>query len=169
MVSTSSKQRRGAGAGCPVAGSRSAPNVIPAEVVGSGTARSYSPKVRDTIKRRQREPVEGFAGTHGCSAGVRYQGRSPPSSICRKHRVGRRGGSKDRRHAEGGPQHRFPGQRGGLFLHAGATAGRDNHDRQRNGAFNDVHTPYFDFNDRIFGVVAAYWVALVQEELKAPD
>jgi hippurate hydrolase len=55
------------------AGDRNAPNVIPSEAIVCGTARSYSPTVRDLIERRLKALAEACAGTYGCSAEADYR------------------------------------------------------------------------------------------------
>ncbi len=55
------------------AGDRNAPNVIPSEAIVCGTARSYSPAVRDLIERRLKALAEACAGTYGCSAEADYR------------------------------------------------------------------------------------------------
>lgn len=45
-------------------------NVIPARVELSGTVRTYSPRVRETVLRRVREVVEGVAAACGATAGL---------------------------------------------------------------------------------------------------
>jgi amidohydrolase len=46
----------------------SAPNVIPDEAVLEGTLRSFSEPVREMLRRRVREVLEGTAAAHGCRA-----------------------------------------------------------------------------------------------------
>ena len=55
------------------AGDRNAPNVIPSEAIVCGTARSYSPAVRDLMERRLKALAEACAGTYGCSAEADYR------------------------------------------------------------------------------------------------
>ncbi|HEX5042356.1 MAG TPA: amidohydrolase [Candidatus Polarisedimenticolaceae bacterium] len=45
-----------------------APNVIPEEAVLEGTLRSFAPHVREMLRRRVREVLEGTAAAHGCTA-----------------------------------------------------------------------------------------------------
>ena len=50
-----------------------AANVIPAETVLFGTARSFSPAVRDLLERRVGELAQGRAKLYGARAGVEYR------------------------------------------------------------------------------------------------
>ncbi len=68
-------------------------NVMPAKVVLGGTARSYTPAVRDTMERRMRELATGLAASFGCTAEVEYDRvRHRPGEPCgaNRHRRGRR-------------------------------------------------------------------------------
>jgi len=52
-------------------------NVIPEEVILTGTIRSYTKKTRDLLLSRFRQVVEGVAGTHLCRAELEIQEISP--------------------------------------------------------------------------------------------
>src|SRR6185369_3243176 len=60
-----------------VAGSAGSPNVIPSEVLVSGTARSFSADVRDLLERRLAEVAAGIAQAGGCTAESKYLRRYP--------------------------------------------------------------------------------------------
>jgi hippurate hydrolase len=49
-------------------------------------------------------------------------------------------------------------QRPGAFMLAGNGVAPD-------GTYHHVHTPHFDFNDRLLTIGAAYWVSLVAPAL----
>ena len=60
------------------AGHRDAPNIIPAEAVVSGTARSYAPAIQDLIETRLRAIAAACAAAFGCSAEIDYRRLFPP-------------------------------------------------------------------------------------------
>ena len=60
------------------AGDYHSPNIIPAKVVVRGTARSYTPQVRDTLERRLGELAAGCAAASGGTARLTYTRRYPP-------------------------------------------------------------------------------------------
>ncbi len=143
------------------AGAAEAPNVIPAEVVIRGTARSYAPAVRSLLKARLQHLAEGLAALSGCTAVVTFQDGYPAlinspaeTAIAISAATALVGaGSVD----------------GAI---APLTAGEDfAYLLQRrpganmmigNGPGGHLHTPGYDFNDRILVLGAAYWVSLVK-------
>jgi metal-dependent amidase/aminoacylase/carboxypeptidase family protein len=60
-----------------VAGTADAPNIIPSRATVTGTARSFSPDVRDTIERRLGEIARAHALAFGCTAEIAYRRLSP--------------------------------------------------------------------------------------------
>ncbi|GGB11953.1 amidohydrolase [Brucella endophytica] len=154
------------------AGAEGAPNIIPDTVVVKGTARSYSPAVRDTIERRLAEVSEGLAATHGCRAEPVYVRRYPPlindaEATAKAVRaasdiVGRDKIDDDSVRQTGAEDFSFMLEaRPGAMIMIG-------NGRNDDGSFHFVHTPHYDFNDEIITLGAAYWVSLVQQELSAP-
>jgi len=150
-------------------GAIGSPNIIPSEVVVAGTARSYSPKVRDTLERRLREVAEGLAATSGCTAAMHYQRRYPPlvnhaeqtaiaagvaASIVGADKVDTampmRTGAEDFSF--------MLEKKPGAFIFIGNGVKPD-------GSSHYVHTPLYDFNDEILALGATYWVTLVGQEL----
>ncbi len=151
------------------AGAAGSPNIIPPEVVVSGTARSYSPAVRDTLERRLRETAEGLAATYGCTAEVHYHRRYPPlinhpeqTAIAAGVAAGIVGADKvatDIPRLTGAEDFSFMlQQRPGAFILIGNGVEPD-------GSYHYVHTPHYDFNDAIIALGATYWVSLVGHEL----
>ncbi len=59
------------------AGTPGSPNVIPSEVLIKGTARSFTPAVRDLLERRLAEVATGIAQAGGCTAECKYNRRYP--------------------------------------------------------------------------------------------
>jgi hippurate hydrolase len=151
------------------AGAAGSPNIIPPEVVVSGTARSYSPAVRDTLERRLRETAEGLAATYRCTAAVHYHRRYPPlinhpeqTAIAAGVAAGIVGADKvatDIPRLTGAEDFSFMlQQRPGAFILIGNGVEPD-------GSYHYVHTPHYDFNDAIITLGATYWVSLVGHEL----
>ncbi|MGK9230563.1 amidohydrolase [Inquilinus limosus] len=150
-------------------GSIGSPNIIPPEVVVAGTARSYSPKVRDTIERRLRETAEGLAATYGCTAKVEYQRRYPPL-VNHPEQTGIAAGVAAKIVGADKVATNIPPITGaedfsfmlekkpGAFIMIGNGVNPD-------GSYHYVHTPHYDFNDEILALGATYWVTLVGEEL----
>jgi hippurate hydrolase len=153
-------------------GSLSSTNVMPAEIVIGGTARSYMPAVRETIERRMRELAEGLAASFGCKAELVY----------------RRGTDALVNHAEqteaalaaatalvGAAQvngkadpvlgaEDFAGMlaaRPGAFVFMGNGGG--------GATSKGLHTPHYDFNDDAISYGVGYWVSLVHQELGGLD
>ncbi|WP_291295759.1 M20 aminoacylase family protein [Elioraea sp.] len=150
-------------------GSPLSSNVMPAELVVTGTSRSYSPAVRELLERRIGELAQGLALAHGCTAEAVY----------------RRGVSATVNHAEqtdvalavaaglvgeeavNGAMVPVTGAEDfglmleacpGNFMFIGGGTGAD-------GTSPNLHTPHFDFNDAIIPLGVAYWVGLVEQEL----
>ncbi len=151
------------------AGHREAPNIIPAETVVCGTARSYSPAVRDLIEKRLKALAEASAATYGCSAEVDYDRRYPPlvthagqtdvSVAAARALVGERAVIAEAPLVTGSEDFAFMlEKKPGSFIMIGNGVEAD-------GSYHYVHTPEYDFNDAILTLGAAYWVSLVAEEL----
>ncbi len=149
-------------------GMTTALNVMPAEAVVGGVARSYLPAVRDTMERRLRELANGLAALAGCSAEIEY----------------RRHGTALVNHAEqtaiaiavaselvgadqvdGNAPARTGGEdfasmlqaKPGNFIYVGQGAG---------GATSEgLHQPTYDFNDDAIPYGVGYWVSLVTQQL----
>jgi amidohydrolase len=71
----------------------SAPNVIPDEAVLEGTLRSFAPAVREMLRRRVREVLEGTAAAHGCRAEMELRPGYPavvndPEAVARVRKAG---------------------------------------------------------------------------------
>ncbi len=150
-------------------GDPGSPNIIPSEVMVTGTARSYSPKIRDLMERRLGEIARAQAEAFGCTAEVIYQRRYPPlvthaeqtavSIAAASAVVGADKVEVDARPFMGSEDFSFMlAARPGGFIMIGngvATDGKTHH----------VHTPGYDFNDDIIPLGVAYWVRLVEAEL----
>lgn len=151
-------------------GALGSPNVIPSEVVISGTARSYSAAVRDLLERRLAQVAGGVAQSTGCQVACHYQRRYPAlinaadqTSTCFEAAaltVGR-----DRVHhpapSTGAEDFAFMLERKpGAYIWIGNGADGE-------AGSENVHSPRYDFNDEILTIGAAYWLNIVRAELDA--
>lgn len=149
-------------------GDAGSPNVIPTEVTITGTARCFSESVRDLIERRLGEIADAQALAFGCRAEICHTRLCPPlvsdpeattrSENAATALVGA---------ARVGPAALMTGSEdfsfmleacSGSFILIGNGTDKD-------GNFDALHTPSYDFNDDILPLGAAYWVSLVQQEL----
>jgi hippurate hydrolase len=151
------------------AGSAESPNVMPAQVTVSGTARSYTTSVRDILENRLRELAQSLAAAQGCTADVQY------------HRRGTAVVNHDEQFAVAvavatdlaGADHVDPNVRrstGGedfasLLEACPGAFMRIGNGTRADGSFSSLHTPTYDFNDEIIPWGVAYWVGLVRHEL----
>jgi amidohydrolase len=150
-------------------GSAGSPNVIPSEVLISGTARSFSADVRDLLERRLAEVAAGIAQAGGCTAESKYLRRYPAlvNSVeqtslaveAAAMTVGRENVDPNTPRISGAEDFAFMlEKKPGAYIMIG-NGGPDE------GGCHNVHSPLYDFNDRILTTGAAYWVNLVQVEL----
>jgi amidohydrolase len=151
------------------AGNAGSPNVIPSEVLISGTARSFSADVRDLLERRLAEVAAGIAQAGGCTAESKYLRRYPAlvNSVeqtslaveAAAMTVGRDKVDPNTPRISGAEDFAFMlEKKPGAYIMIG-NGGPDE------GGCHNVHSPLYDFNDRILTTGAAYWVNLVQVEL----
>lgn len=152
-------------------GSWNAPNVIPADVIVRGTARSYTPAVRDLMERRMGELAASLAAAHGCTAEYHYERRYPPLVNAPEQTRVAISAAADTVGAGNVDGNLTPitGAEDFAFMlekKAGAYIMIGNGGDEAGGC-HYVHTPLYDFNDRILVTGAAYWVNLVARELGA--
>ncbi|WP_114377276.1 M20 aminoacylase family protein [Elioraea thermophila] len=146
-----------------------APNVMPAEIVLSGTARSFSPAVRDLLERRVGELAHGLAALYGARAEVEYR-RGTPATVNHPDQtrlalaaaadvVGEDAVDGAISPVTGAEDFALMLEaRPGNFMFIGGGAGPD-------GTSPGLHTPEFDFNDETIPLGVAYWVSVVEREL----
>ena len=149
-------------------GSMASTNVMPAEMVIGGTARSFTEAVRDTMENRMREIAAGLAATFGCTAEVEYLRRgtalvnhAEQSDIALRAATAVVGA--DRTTGQAGPV--TGGEdfslmlkaRPGAFMFMGIGAGGPSSE--------GLHTPTYDFNDDAIPLGVSYWLSLVRQEL----
>jgi amidohydrolase len=139
-------------------------NVIPQHAVLRGTARSFSASVRDQMRERVREIVEGTARAYGCRADLTYTSDYPvlvndanrtefaadvASEIAGASKVNR-----DFPPMMSAEDFAFMlQQRPGAFIYIG------------NGDSAGLHHPAYNFNDEAIPVGTSYWVRLAESAL----
>ncbi|EJB05695.1 amidohydrolase [Rhizobium leguminosarum bv. trifolii WSM597] len=149
------------------AGDPKALNVIPDIVEIGGTARAYSPDVRDQLESEIGRLASGTAAMYGISADYRFERRIPPvvndgdATARALAAAGTVFGGKVRTSfppSTAGDDFAFFAQNApGCYVWLGNGPAVD-------GALH--HNTAYDFNDEALGYGAAYWVALVERELK---
>lgn len=150
------------------AGNPKALNVIPDIVEIGGTARAYSPEVRDQLEAEIGRLAQGTAAMFGISVDYEFERRIPPvvnDADAAARALGAAQavfGEKARTSfppSTAGDDFAFFGQNApGCYVWLGNGPAVD-------GALH--HNTAYDFNDEALGYGAAYWVALVERELKA--
>ncbi|WP_434711310.1 M20 family metallopeptidase [Rhizobium sp. YTUHZ045] len=149
------------------AGDAKALNVIPDIVEIGGTARAFSPAVRDELETEIGRLASGTAAMYGVSADYRFQRRIPP--------VINNADATSRALAAAGivfgekVQRSFPPSTAGDDFAFFAENAPGCYVWMGNGPAVDGalhHNTAYDFNDEALGYGAAYWVALVEGELK---
>jgi amidohydrolase len=150
-------------------GEFTSPNIIPSEVVVRGTSRSYKPAIRDLLQKRIAELAHSLAGAYGCTADIDYD-RGYPTLVNHAEQtaisvaaatalVGAENVADDAPPGTGSEDFAYMLQvRPGGFVRIGNGIEPD-------GSFHNLHTPLYDFNDKILTLGAHYWVSLVQQEL----
>ena len=143
----------------------SADNIIPQTARRSGTARSLTPEVRDTLEKRLHEVVEGTARVYGATARLTYKRDYP---VTKNHErqtafaaevagevVGRDRVDTKAPPVMGAEDFSFMLEaRPGAFIFVG------------NGDSAGLHHPNYNFNDEAIPVGTSYWVKLVETALR---
>lgn len=146
-------------------GQKTALNVMPAEVVVGGVARSYLPEVRDTIERRIREIAEGLATTFGCSTDIWYW-RHGTALVNHADQTAIAIATAS---AVVGPESvdgDCPPRTGGEDFASMLLAKPGNFIWLGQGNTAGLHEPTYDFNDEAIPYGVSYWVSLVMSQLK---
>ncbi|MBX5047581.1 M20 aminoacylase family protein [Rhizobium lentis] len=149
------------------AGDSKALNVIPDIVEIGGTARAYTPEVRDQLETEIGRLASGTAAMYGISADYRFERRIPPvvndadATARALAAAGSTFGEKVRTifpPSTAGDDFAFFAENApGCYAWLGNGPAVD-------GALH--HNAAYDFNDGALGYGAAYWAALVERELK---
>jgi hippurate hydrolase len=141
-----------------------ADNVIPQHALLRGTARSFTPQVRELLHKRIGELVEGTARMYGASAKVTYTSGYPvvvnhDRETAFAADIAREIAGKDKVDTNvapvmGAEDFSFMLQeRPGAFIFVG------------NGDSAGLHHPAYDFNDETIPVGTSYWVRLAETAL----
>ena len=151
-------------------GAMGSPNVMPAQVQVSGTARYFKPEVLEIITARLKEQADCFARAHHCEAQVTIDLGTPPlvnhaeafdvAVTAAGHALGRDKVDTDRALSTGAEDFAFLAQKvPGAYVWMGGGVGAD-------GRVHDVHTDCFDFNDGALVHGISYWLNVVGSELR---
>ncbi len=151
-------------------GDLAATNVMPSQIVVGGTARYYADDVRQTLERRIRELATALAEMHGATAEVEVQWGAVPvvnhdhetdvAAAAAADVVGMDAVNTNGNRSTGGEDFAFMlQQRPGAIINIGNGVAAD-------GTWHALHTPKYDFNDAIIPIGAAYWISVVQHELR---
>lgn len=144
-------------------------NVIPESVVLRGTIRTLNTTVRERTRTAMEQICSGVGLTHGAKVVLDYRPGYPgvvntptetAAAIAAAARlVGPDNVKTDIKPAMGSEDFAFMlEKRPGAYIGIGAGEGPDD---------PPLHNPYYDFNDNILSLGAAYWVALVEQQLRA--
>jgi len=144
-------------------------NVVPESVMLRGTARTLDAAIQDKLEAAMGQICAGMAQTHGAEVALRYMRGYPgvvntaaetaAAAAAAASLVGEAQVHTDIKPAMGSEDFAFMLQkRPGADIGIGAGEGPND---------PPVHNPYYDFNDRILPLGAAYWVALVKRQLAA--
>jgi hippurate hydrolase len=141
---------------------------MPAAITVTGTARSYTPAVRDLLERRMGELAQALAAMHGATAEYQYARGVPATvnhpeqtAIARQAAAALVGAAAVGEHAPITGAEDFSlmlEARPGAFMFIGGGEGPE-------GKSANLHTPQFDFNDAIIPLGVGYWASVVEQEL----
>jgi hippurate hydrolase len=154
-------------------GSINACNVMPSELIVSGTSRCFSKEIQEVLDRRMRELAEGLAKLHGAQAEVTIAWGAPTvinhdeqvdvAIAAATELVGANAVTGNARPITGGEDFGYMLEvKPGSFIFLGNGTNPD-------GSYHAVHTPKYDFNDEIIPLGVAYWIGLVKQELNLRD
>jgi amidohydrolase/hippurate hydrolase len=144
-------------------------NVVPESVMLRGTARTLDAAIQDKLEAAMGQICAGMAQTHGAEVALKYMRGYPgvvntaaetaAAAAAAASLVGEAQVHTDIKPAMGSEDFAFMLQkRPGAYIGIGAGEGPND---------PPIHNPYYDFNDRILPLGAAYWVALVKQQLSA--
>lgn len=150
------------------AGDPAAPNVIPAEIRLTGTARAFSAAVRERIEARLAAIAHGVGATHGVTAEPSYTRRLAPTRNHAGHAARMVSAAAATLGADKARDDHPPitaGEDFSSFLGVvpGAYAWLGTGDPAHPEGFH--HNPRFDFNDAALAHGAAFWCGLALQEL----
>jgi metal-dependent amidase/aminoacylase/carboxypeptidase family protein len=142
---------------------------VPESVVLRGTVRTLDESIQDQVEAAMKQVCTGVGQTHGAAIELRYMRGYPgvintpaetkAAASAAAALVGADQVRTDIRPAMGSEDFAFMLQkRPGAYICIGA--GETENDPP-------LHNPYYDFNDEILPIGAAYWVELVKQQLPA--
>ena len=148
-------------------GDPAAPSVVPEVVRVTGTARSFTPEVRDLLEDGIRRAADSAAALYGVAAVSDYLRRYPPTvnaadcvDVAYRAAVNVAGEAAVDRNCDamaGAEDFSFMAQEvPGAYVFIGNGPGE-------NGC--ELHAPTYDFNDEIIAPGVRYWLNLVETEL----
>jgi hippurate hydrolase len=146
------------------AGHRDTPNVIPDRVEIKGTARAFSPAVRDTLERRLSEVANGIAAANCCNAEIHYNRRYPPLVNAPEPTaaaIAAAGATVGAGKVDGNAEPMTISDDFAFFLDARPGA----YILLGSGEGPGLHSPSYDFNDDILPTGVAYWINLCRQQL----
>ncbi|WP_211450707.1 M20 aminoacylase family protein [Collimonas antrihumi] len=144
-------------------------NVVPENVVLRGTVRTLDAAIQDNVEAMMGQICAGVAQTNGAKIELDYRrgypgvvntpGETAAAVAAAASLVGSEQVNTDIKPAMGSEDFAFMLQeRPGAYIGIGAGEGENP---------PPLHNPYYDFNDAILPLGAAYWVALVKQQLAA--
>lgn len=148
------------------------PNVMPAEFLVAGIARTFKSEINETVKRRITEIAEACAAMQGCKAEVSYWHKThgvtneleqtAVAAAAAAATVGDANVISDIPQSTGGEDFSemmrvVPG----TFSWIGNGTAPD-------GSVHMVHTPKYNFNDDVIPVGVKFWSEIVRAELDVP-
>ena len=143
-------------------------NVLPAEVMVSGTVRTFDPEVQDTIEDALRSIAAGVAHGNGLTAEVRYD-RYYPATIndadAAREALAAAATVGDALLA---PEPAFTSEDFSFMLQACRGAYIWLGQGRTDGSV-PLHNPHYDFNDEVLGLGVRLHVALVERHLAVMD
>ncbi len=151
-------------------GSNQSSNVMPSEIEITGTQRCFSKTVQTILDTRMTDLAHAMAAANGCTAEVELHwgtnalvnhGDHTDVAVAAARVVAGAGNvNPDCPAITGGEDFCYMLEaKPGAFIFLGNGVAET-------GRTHMVHTPHYDFNDDIIPLGVAYWVHLVQEELK---
>lgn len=150
------------------AGNPEALNVIPDEVHIGGTARAYTPEVRDRLEAAIGRLAHGTAAMFGIEADYQFQRRIPPVVNAAEPTATALAAAREI--CAGGVRTEFPPSTAGDDFAFFAAEAPGAYVWLGNGPAVDGalhHNTAYDFNDAAIPTGVAFWVRLVQTELAA--
>ena len=150
-------------------GSAQSVNVMPSELVVSGTARCFTRETQAIIDARMEALAHAMATMHGATATfdiswgttplVNHAEQTVVAAAAARLLVGDDAVETNAAAVTGGEDFAFMLEaKPGAFIFIGQGLAAD-------GVAHGLHTPKYDFNDAIIPLGAAWWVRLVEQEL----